>query len=244
MSYSKAADYKAQFAQCRLTLSVMVATELKGSVIPALEKVDNPKSPKPNYFEHTQNTAAAAFYFPPAGAALPFVFLADILVSPIKAIGSMVEKQEYKKELKTSKEQFLTATEKFKKEWEKIEPNPIKRHLIINQLYVLSIVSEVHSWMVNENAIGTVDNRRKFDFLLPYIYKNLGQEQIWDKKNAHWQIKSVKRGTTDLYMYFHLQDFREILSANPRLCEAPGLDALEVIGAGYAKIIKNAMTNY
>ncbi len=237
----------ANLGECRFKSSVILTEKLKNSIIPALKKIAPPNEEKINFFQYTQKVAGVAMmFYPPAGVAIPFALLADILMSPVSGIRKIISKIDYKKKSKVKEQQLIKATEEFKMEWEKIEPNIIKRKLLINELYVFSLVSAVHSFEVNLRGEGTIENREDYNFIIPYISKYLGQEIKMGKDGMgkpEWKIKKNKV-TFPLYRYFHLEDFQRILEANPKFCESPGLDALDIIGIGFAKIITEKMAKY
>lgn len=237
----------ANLGECRFKLSVNLTAKLRDSVVPALKKITPQNKDKINFFESTQKVAGVAMmFFPPAGIAIPFAFLADILMTPVTGIRRLISKIDDKKKSKLSEQELIKATEGFKREWEKIEPNIIKRKLLINELYVFSFVSDVHSFEINQKGMGTIENRKDYDFIIPYISKYLGQEIKMGKDGMgkpEWKIKKNKE-TMPLYRYFHIQDFRQILEANPTFCESPGLDALDIIGKGFANILKEKMAKY
>jgi hypothetical protein len=235
--------YTKLLSQCRLDQTISLKQKLKDGVIPAMEVSASAQKPEGEYFRATKNLGqVSTFFFPPAKVFIPFALLADILASPYYLGEHIVGRIQYHQKEKAGQAEIRKNIEKFKKEWEKIESNPIKRRLLINQIYVYSFVSDVHSWFIIEKGQGTPPGRENYDFMVPYFEKNLGMKIV--KEKNEWQMKIPKKGWRPLYRYFHLDDFKKILEKNPSLCRNPGLDSLELIGKEYSAIMNQKMNEF
>lgn len=228
------------FAECRFALAAKIAPKYNNGIIPAVKKAKVSEERWQGMAPLTSKVGQfSMLFFPPAGILVPFAFLADVLMSPYNGVKALIEKREIKKKLKVSEEKFINDTIAFKKEWDKIEPNKFKQHMLINELYVLQFVSDVHNYLVHATPGSgySAGNRDNYEFIIPYIYKAIDQKPKFE--NGEWKIYVANdRRYLSLDNYFHIDDFIQILKDNPKLCSSPGLDALEVIGNGYGKIIK------
>jgi hypothetical protein len=228
-------------AECRFALSAKVVGKMGQYTVPtAARKTKNYEGPESKFFKFSRDTLGASIMFPGFLLAVPFAFLADILWAPVSGIQTLVEKGIYKYKTNKSKEALVADVTDFKKQWETIEPNRFKRHQLMIELYVLQFQSDVHKWLTKgggQKYTASAEGKQNYDFIMPYIYKSLGQKPFFNKATNSWRVK-YGHINEDMNLHFDIEDFVLILDENPKLCASPGLDALDIIGEGYGKIIK------
>lgn len=227
-----------KFADCRMGQTVKLEMIFKSKITPALRTKNAPTgSPKGEYFRATQGAIGLGmFMFPPLLLTVPFAALADILATPYYAIDDVVKRIQHSKKENKGVEGANKKIEAFKREFEKLEPNPIKRKIIINQLYVFSLISDTHQWLLEKKRDQAMGGREeKYYSLFPQIGKNLNMEI--KMREDDWEIKTKNVGWQNIDNYFRIRDFPYILEKYPKLCDSPGLESIDQITSEYSKII-------
>ncbi len=227
-----------KFSSCQFKQTVNLEKIFKSKITPALRMKNAPSKPeKGEYFRMTKGAIGIGMYmFPPLLLAVPFSALADILATPYYAIDDVVKRIQHSKKVGKGVEGANKKIEAFKREFEKLEPNPIKRKIIINQLYVYSLISDTHQWLLEKKRDQAMNGReKKYYSLFPQIGKNLKMEI--KMREGDWDIETKEVGWQPLDDYFKIRDFPYILDKYPNLCDSPGLESVDQITSEYSKII-------
>lgn len=227
-----------KIAGCQFKQTVNLEMIFKSKITPALRTKSAPEgSPKGEYFRVTQGVIGAAmFMFPPLLITVPFTALADILATPYYAIDDMVKRIQHSKKVNKGVVGANKKIEAFKREFEKLEPNPIKRKIIINQLYVYSLISDTHQWLLEKKRDQAMKGReQKYYSLFPQIEKNLNMKI--EMREDDWEIQTRDMGWQNIDDYFRIADFPYILEKYPKLCDSPGLESIDQISSEYSKLI-------